>query len=704
MTGKTALVFFVSVTTAFASVTLTDRYGETLRAFQQNDQGVQTRVPLASVSPWMVLATLAAEDKRFFNHRGVDLKAALRALWQNSREGRVVSGGSTLTQQLVRLLEPRPKTFTAKLKESLKALRLERTLPKREIFEAYLNEVYYANRFKGVEAAAQGYWGVPSCDLSLAQAAFLAGIPKSPVHYDPLRRFDKATHRQKTVLDRMKSWGWITEDAYRLALAEKITVSVPKRPWGAPHFTEYVRTQRPRNAMATATTLDASLQRDVEPLVQSHLARLAAHQVTNAALVILDNSSGDVLAWVGSADFFNETNQGQVDGVTALRQPGSALKPVLYALAFSKGRTPATVLLDAPINLSGYIPRNYDDTFHGAVRAREALACSFNIPAVLLAQEVGIPHFLETLRQFGFASLSSPANHYGFGLALGVGEVTLLELTNAYAALARGGIWQRARVLNGPAEPNIGRRVMDRESAYLVTDILSDNAARVRAFGFNSPFHLPFAFAAKTGTTKDYRDNWAVGYTPDWTIGVWVGNFDGKPMRKVSGITGAGPLLRDAALVMAKRAGTRPFPRPRGIRELEICPLSGLLPSASCPERMREVFAKGNVPKQVCPEHEPHSPAARPSVAEALRIEFPVSGDIFRLNPRLPREAQAIRLRANGAVGVKRLRWWVNQKSLPLGDPAPWWVLKPGKHHVRLTAEYANGRQVTQSASFIVVP
>lgn len=719
---KRVLALFLAPSIALGSTTLTDRYGEPLRMRLPGEDVLQQPVPLGAVSPWMVLATLAAEDKRFFHHGGVDLRSIARALWQNTRDGRVVSGGSTLTQQLARLLEPRPKTFRGKVRESLRALRLERRMSKQEILESYLNEVYYGNRCKGVEAAAQSYFGVPAQDLSLAQASLLAGIPKSPTGYNPVVRFEKARERQKTVLNRMRDWGWLTSEGYQEALAEELRVLAPQRPWIAPHFTEYVRTLIPTSPTSPTpptsvrTTLDAGLQRDLEPLVQSHVARLAKHQVTNAALVVIDNATGEVLAWVGSADFSNEANQGQVDGVVAPRQPGSALKPFLYAFAFSRDMTPATILQDEQINLNGYMPRNYDETFHGPVRAREALACSFNVPAVLIGDRVGIPAFLQILRRFGLKSLSQPAGHYGLGLTLGNGEVTLLELTNAYAALARGGLWMPARLLSGSQGQQIygdpiARRVMDRESVYLVTDVLSDNMARARAFGLNSPFHLPFAFAAKTGTTKDYRDNWSIGYTPDWTIGVWAGNFDGKPMRKVSGISGAGPLLRDAAIVMEKRFGARSFTMPRGVQEVEVCPESGVLPSVSCPTLMREVFIKGKVPSAICSIHSASSLSRRPATKalagdppdRGIEILFPVPGDIFRINPRAPREAQAIRLKAR-LDHVKNVRWWVNKKALPASNPEPWWTLAPGTHEVRMVAHLANGKRVTRTVSFLVVP
>jgi penicillin-binding protein 1C len=276
-----------------------------------------------------------------------------------------------------------------------------------------------------------------------------------------------------------------------------------------------------------------------------------------------------------------------------------------------------------------------------------------------VAAELGVGRLLEGLRRFGLESLRRPPEHYGLGLVLGNGEVSLLELANAYAALARGGVWLPWAVLKDEPASEPARRVLDRESSFIITDILSDNSARAAAFGLNSPFHMPFAFAAKTGTTKDYKDNWAVGCTPDWTVGVWVGNFDGEPMRRVSGISGAGPVLHDAASEMARRFGARPFPRPAGIREAEVCPESGDLPGLWCPSRMREVFSRRHMPARICSVHRAPE-AAAPAGKAALSVEFPRPGDVFRVDPTAARASQALRLSASGrleAYAGPRLVW-----------------------------------------------
>ncbi|MDP2864852.1 MAG: penicillin-binding protein 1C, partial [Elusimicrobiota bacterium] len=633
------------------SIEITDRYGAPLRAYPGGGSGaVSIPVKLDQISPWLVLATVAAEDKRFFLHPGVDFRSVARAVWQNSKEGRAVSGASTITQQLARALEPRPRTFLGKLSEMFSALRLEAGRSKEEILQGYFNGVSYGPLLTGAEAASQDYFGLPAKDLSLAQAALLAGLPKSPVNYYPRRNPKAAFSRQRLILRRLLDLGLAGEESYRLALAEKVSIRERERFFEAPQFCDHVLKRS--GAGKIKTTLDLRAQRAAVAALKDRLAALgSSHHITNGAALVLDNATGGILAWAGSNDFFDNANSGQVDGVTAQRQPGSALKPFLFALAMSKGARPSDLIEDAPIYAAGgHAPLNYDKTYHGPVRLREALACSYNIPAVRLAVKTGLAAFLAKLKDFGFESLDKPAEFYGEGLALGNGEVTLLELVNAYAALARGGVWLPARFeLESPAAP--ARRAIGRGEAYLITDILSDNSARAPAFGINSAFNLPFDFAAKTGTTKDYRDNWAVGYTPEWTAGVWVGNFDGSSMRRVSGISGAAPALKEIALALEKFYGSTPFRRPPGIRTVKVCPESGLPPSAFCPSSMDEVFSAGNLPPGQCAQHTPAAElAARPAAAK-LSVKFPADGDIFRLDPQTPRAAQALLFKAAGAQG-----------------------------------------------------
>jgi len=688
------------------SLSVFDRYGLPMGSLLSSSESYSMPVSLESLSPWLILATIATEDKRYYFHSGVDFQAVLRALWQNVSRGRVVSGASTLTEQLARALEPYPKTFWGKAREALLARSLEKQNSKRDILETYFNTISYGNQCQGVEAASRRYLGLHCSNLSLAQAAYLAAIPKSPVRYNPFRFPGQVLERQKKILDSMKEKGWVDDENWRLAQAEAVQIQKPSPENAAPHFMSFLKDHADWDRERVETTFDLSLQTELQELLSSQLKRLKNNHVTNGAMLVVDTATGGVLAWVGSADFGDASIQGQVDGVRALRQPGSSLKPFLYGLAFSRGMKTSDLLLDEPTYTEGgFIPRNYDDQYHGFVRMRTALACSYNVPAIRLAEKVSVVRFLEFLHECGFSSLSSPPDHYGLGLALGDGEITLLESATAYAALARGGIWKPLRVLKG-REPDLlsageePRWILDSEEAYLVTSILSDNTARSGAFGLYSPLLLPFPFAAKTGTTKDYRDNWAVGYTPEWVVAVWVGNFDGTPMRHVSGITGAAPLLHDAAMLLSKKYPPSPFTVPSGIVEKEVCSISGDLPSADCPNRITEVFDSRFIPTTVCKLHQRKTNEAS---SQKDSILFPRQGDVFKINPAVSLRAQSILLQARSGM-AGNLYWKVDGKSLMPQGGKTWWNLRPGKHQVGLWLSEGVKKVCQQTVFIQVVP
>lgn len=703
-----------------SSVRILDRNGMDIRTYIDENDFYSIPVKIERVSPWLILSTIAAEDKRFFEHSGVDFRAVLRALWQNARAGKIVSGASTITQQLVRNLEPAKKGISGKVSEMLKALFLEKKLSKKEIFENYLNNVFYGNLSKGVESSSQRYFGVSSQNLSLAQAALLSGIPKSPSKYNPLNKPGNAFSRQRIILRRMLDFGFINEELYRLALTEKIIFQKRLQMTSGMQFANMIKQEFP-GLEEIKTTLDMNLNEELRDILSSHLDLLKSYNVTNGAILIIDNLTGEALAWVGSEDFFDLQADGQIDGITALRQPGSALKPFLYGLAFSKGFRPSDMIDDSPVFTAGkFKPRNYDEAYHGPVSIRKALACSYNIPAVDMTQRIGPSVFLSFLKKAGFNSLKKDADFYGAGLALGNGEVTLLELVNAYAALARGGIWMPVRYLYG-GDIQGRTKIMDSESAYMITSILSDNSARAGAFGLNSMLNLPFPFAAKTGTTKDYRDNWAVGYTPEWTIGVWVGNFDGSPMKKVSGITGASPVLHDAAVLMHKRRASGWFEKPRGVVEAEICPDSGLLKSVHCPSGVLEVFHKKNMPGVLCP-HTKSSllesyvnsgqtsgshilegmPVSKFGVGVKPEVEFPKDGDVFKIDPQAPVRSQAILFRSNLKNADGTIQWIVDSKKSP-GSGNLWWSLQKGRHTLRFSVQQNGKTEYSKPVSFFVL-
>lgn len=607
------------------SVRIVDRGGRLLSELRTANGELAAPVSLERISPWVVPALLAAEDARFFEHCGADPLAMTRAFVDLVRNGRVVSGASTLTQQLARTVAPRPRTAAGKLVEIVTALRIERSLDKRRILEEYLGRVEFGPNLRGIDAASRYYFDKPARALDLAEAAALVSIPRGPTLYDPKRGLERLERRRRRVLERMGARGLAGERDIELARSMPIRILPGERPLGAAHLVAAIASGgiSPNAAgfgteRVVETTLDAALQRDVEAAAERSLARLRSAGASTAAVVVLDNATGDVLAYVGSADFDDERALGQNDGVRALRQPGSTLKPFVYAAAMQEiGLTASSLLPDVELRLptdkGTFSPKNYDRREHGPVLVREALASSLNVPAVVIADRLGVERALGALRRDGFQSLTLRPNDYGVALVLGDGEVRLLELARAYSMLARGGILVRERVIRGTVDatgahhrvsPVLPVRVLDERVAALVTDMLSDPVARASAFGRGNTLEFAFPVAAKTGTSKGYRDNWTLGYTREVTVGVWVGNFDGSPMVRSSGVTGAAPLFRDVMVAAMKGRVPAPLVDRSGLVEAMVCPLSGARPNEDCPHRRRERFVSGTEPRERCSMHE----------------------------------------------------------------------------------------------------
>lgn len=633
-------------------VRVLDREGRLLRELPSEAGHRGQPIALNQMGDRIVMATLVSEDQGFFEHDGIDRQAVFRALGQNLRHGRLVSGASTISQQLVKLLDnqgkPRPRSLADKLREAARAQNLEESTAKETILEAYLNHLSYGHGLVGPEAAAQGYFGVAARDLSWAQAAFLAVLPRAPSFLDPFEHKPRVLLRQAALLDALFEAGVLSAADIERARSETILVRRPARPMLAPHFVEALRQEKNLadsgdERGAVRTPIDLDLQRDIEGLVRTHLAAIHDRGASNAAVIVVDNRSGDLLAYVGSADFFSDRISGQIDMARSLRQPGSTLKPFVYALAFEKGMTGADMLADVPARFSegargDYIPSNFHGGFEGPISAREALAGSLNIPAVRLAAELGPGSVLARLQSIGFSSLDRDASHYGAALALGSGEVRLTELAQAYVTLARGGekIPLRARFYANAA-PISPERIIPPEIAAEITDILSDPLARVRGLHGRGPFDLGFPVAVKTGTSSGHRDAFTAGYTRERTAVVWVGNADGSPTRELLGSSGAGPLFAD---VMRRAMRDVPSRAPLWDEGLlvaaEVCPLSGKLPGPACTDHVARRFARGHEPGESCdihvkatrrPDASPGEPPFRcdPSGAHSIAV-FP---DIF---------------------------------------------------------------------------
>ena len=711
-----------------SSFTLADRHGLALRTTHAPDGSLARWVPLSEMDPKILQAFLALEDRRFFEHGAMDWRAAVRAARDNLRAGHVVSGASTITMQLARLLRPAAsrRTWGAKLLQVLWALRLERHLTKQAILEQYLNRVPLGQGAIGVAAGARLYFDASATRLSLAQAALLAGLARAPSTANPFVSSERAQTRRAQVLVRIRDAGYAAGPELARAATEPLLPQRSAPPFLAPHFTSRLLAWSDERGESLdglrRTSLDFALQIRLEGEVRHTVQIMRDRGVEQAAVVVLDNRTGEILAWVGSPDFWADS-AGQVDMVVSPRQPGSALKPFLYALAFDRGYTPASIIADIPHNYETptglYRPRNYDRAFHGPVRAREALASSYNVPAIDLTDRVGVASLLRTLQRAGFASLDRTADYYGLGLALGNGDVTLLELANAYRVLANGGVWRPYSWWAVPsgvgADSEAGRRVVSRAAAALVLDVLRDPVARIPGFGLDTPFDFPFPVAVKTGTSRHFTDNWAVGTTGGFTVAVWVGNFSGRPMDDVSGVTGAGPLLHRAIILTAETyaPGALPSPASVGAVPVTICRLSGLRATPQCPG-MVEWFAPGTEPTRSCDWHrggsahlpteyaewaaqtgQPEVPvrvattsAGPPTDPEPFRILSPQDGDKYGIPPGVGARYATIALRVVGGAGA--VRWWVDGRPAP----ATRWRLVVGAHTIRAVTAHGDSDQV----------
>lgn len=570
-----------SLPRVFQTTQILDRNGELLA--ELFEEGRRTWIPLSRISPHLIDATIATEDSSFYSNDGIDTRRFVGAALQNAEAQEVISGASTITMQLARNLFLPPserfdQSVERKLLEIELAQELTKLLTKDEILEIYFNLLNYGHQSYGPEAASQLYFGKSAADLSPAEATLLAGIPQQPANYDLFLNFGAARDRQRIVLDLMVRHEYLSSSEADQIFAGSVELSpLPQpQPVLAPHFVNLVldeveqtmeqrlspapdeRVDVRRSGLRIVTTLDLGLQRLAEKSVADGVARLSPrYGMSNGALVALMPSTGEILAMVGSADFFDNEIDGQVNVALSPRQPGSAIKPILYAAALEEGLiSPASILWDLPVEYifsseQVYSPRNYDGRFRGPVSARAALANSYNVPAVKLIHTLGGDRMLEMSRSLGIDSLNQDASAYGLSLSLGAGEVTLLELTNAYRSFAGGGIYSQPlavqQVTNIEGVTEASNRIMpvlamSDATAFLITDILSDNQARTPAFGTNSGLRLSQPAAAKTGTTTDWRDNWTVGFTRYLVAGVWTGNNDGRPMRGSSGAAGAAPI------------------------------------------------------------------------------------------------------------------------------------------------------------------
>jgi len=702
-----------------SSTVIRDAGGEILRTSLNRHDAVCLPVTIEQTGDWAAKAVVAAEDKRFFQHRGVDLRAMLRAALQNLICRRIVSGASTISTLVVKLTTCRPRTVRTKLIEARHALQLERRLKKQRILEQYLNRAPFGGNLTGLEAASRRYFAKSSRDLSLAEAALLAGLPQSPARLRPDRHPQAAIRRRGYVLGRMWQCGYISSLEFQAALRAPVQLRTIQPAGMAPHFCDWLLQRHP-DRHDLHSTLDIGIQACALQVLRQQLDKLRAYGVRGGAVVVLEVATGAVRAMVGSPDFAAGP-AGQVNCATARRSPGSALKPFIFALALDHGLcTPGTVVPDVPGQFAGYEPRNFERCYHGPVTVRRALVNSLNVPAILYTRELGPANVLECLRSLGCTTLDKPAAHYGLGLAVGTCEVTLLELAGAYACLARLGRYKTVRSLGHEPGPD-DRRVFSEAACYLLADMLGGDERALQQSGHIADVrHVRIAW--KTGTSAGCRDAWTIGYNPEYVVGVWIGNPDGRGTPALIGAKAAAPVVMNLFGSLYP-AGTAPwFARPRALARRQICASSGCLPGPHCPARIEDDFIPGLSANAVCTVHRggtcgnsevrppavaaylrthgmtertgPHGPDAAPAQVSGprrLQIVSPAADTEYRLIEGIPVKSQGIKLAAVSDMPAT-LHWFVDgvlwQKTT--SDEPAFWPLRRGTHTIVCSA--ANGQ------------
>lgn len=695
---------------------LLDRHGQPILRLALPDAVRATPVEADRLPADLSACTLAAEDKRFYAHGGVDFLATARAARDLLARRRVVSGASTITQQLIKITSPPAKRGPLrKVYEALAARQLEQRWSKSRILTAYLNRLDYGNQRIGAAEAARFYFQKPLGDLSLAECALLAGLPQAPSRLNPLRHPQRALARRDVVLGRLSNNGGVPAERVAGALGEPLGLRPLRESRPAPWLAFLVPpNEDPSSRHEYRTTLDLTLQRDIEAVVREESARHKQANLRHAAVVVIHNPSGEILALVSSADW-QDPRGGQINGALTPRSPGSTLKPFTYLLAMGRdGRLPGSVLADVPSPFRTpqgvSLPENYDRAYRGPVTLRGALACSLNIPAMRALNALGGPAPLhELLGSLGLTTLGADPHAYGLGLTIGNAPVRLLELTNAYATLARQGRHLPPSLFPADEPPRESRLDFSAETFYLLADILSDPAARAPSFPPGGPLDLPFRCAVKTGTSSDFRDNWCIGFTPEFTVGVWAGNFENQPMKGISGLTGAGPIFHRAMRRVHRDMNPTWYERPAGLVDVTIDPRNGklappylasrfqtrdLAPSSRLPHPAADADYDSEGKALLDPSFaawfdSPHNHrraelAMDPAriALEPLKILTPADGITLLLDPEIPSGSDKLRPVTN-LPGLAR--WSSPTLRIEAAAPEPVIHLAPGTHTLTAT-------------------
>jgi len=705
------------------SLIVLDRNGEILHHKSREDYFRLIHTDLDDLPQDLINATLAAEDKRFFDHGGVDFLAICRATKDGISAGKMVGGASTITQQTVKLSSGTPpRNFKTKFIEAFTARHLELTSDKDTILESYFNHLDYGNHMLGPKQAALHYFGRPLDQLSLGENALLAGLPQSPTRHNPRINPRGAKKRRDWVLDRMQIVYEIDAERIQRAKDEPITLQAPRYQTNAPQITALIESKSELHHGDIQSTIDPKLQNFTREKINAELTKLEKKNVKNGAVVVIDNRTREIIALVGTRDF-QSTESGQINAALIPRSPGSVLKPLGYILAFDELRMqPSTIIPDIETSYGGKLGAdeyvNYSRTHSGPVTIYHALGNSLNIPIVRIINQMGGPSkLLKLYRQIGFENLTEPANNYGLSLAIGSGEVSLLDATNAFATISQMGKHTNSVIFKGQ-EQKKAQQIFSADSAYLITSILSDNSARTAAFGTQSNLRFSFPCAVKTGTSTDFRDNWCIGFTKDYTVGVWVGNLDNTPMRGITGVSGAGPIFHAVMRELHRTKKTQWYKKPSTITEVTIDPHTGkqltpenpryhlgirtLAPLSNQPPIASEsdydikgrVYLNNTYSKWL--EKNPQRPFAPNKLALAtknLRIITPSHQSRFLLDPDLPSNGKYLTLKSNSA---NKTKWISDTLEITLRNNHPTATLKPGKHKLTVIDGYTKEEETIE--------
>lgn len=675
-----------------------DRYGQPLSISYQNRFNRTNIIPLHEMPPLLQQAFITSEDRRFFEHHGVDWPARLSAILQNIHAKRAVRGASTITEQVVRIVHPRPRTLWSRWIEGCEAIILERHASKGEILEFYLNQVPYAANRRGVTQAARYYFNRDLDTLTHKEMLTLAVLPRAPSALDLYKNPTTIEPAIARLAQAMETFGELRAGEQEKIKRETLALDPPAATFSAAHFINYIRETIPYRLSENGillTTLDGEIQQKAQTLLDERIKALARKRVTNGAVLVADHTTGEILAWAvggaGGEDLKQQTPGNAIDAVRVPRQPGSSMKPFLYALALDSGWSPATELHDEPmaeaIGSGLHNFHNYSHMFYGKVSLREALGNSLNIPALQTIGFVTPEKYLRLLHRLGFASLTQPAEFYKDGLALGNGEVSLFEMVQAYSALANRGVFRPLTPL--PQAPFIreSTRIYSAEAASLIAHILSDPYARRREFGAGSVLNFPVQTAVKTGTSSDYRDAWMFGFDSRYVVGVWLGNLDQTPMEGVTGSTGPALILRSMFADFAKNGSAHPlYISPRLVLRSVCTNYTANAGKKNCFPRT-EYFIPGT-------EMDSKEQMDAPSGITLIR---PSEGLQIAYDPRLPSDFQAFEFVANGIKTTSKVEWVLDGKRIAMTPDGHFlWPVERG-HHTLSVREISDEEKIISS-------